>query len=334
MLLKIDTILIDEVSMVRADTLNMIDAKLKAARKSKEPFGGCQMIFFGDLFQLPPVGEKDELAQQYLNKLYHTNFFFGAPVIRRYPCKILELTRVFRQTDGLFIDALNEIREGKADEECLNFINQRVSTKYPDQVIIVTPTNAAANRINQEKLAALPSKEYELRGRITGRFSEKECPTDIVLKLKVGAQVMMLKNHSERKWVNGTLAILSKITDNAIYVTINGAELEVDKETWSKFEYYFDEEDQKLEKREIGSFEQYPIRLAYAITIHKSQGQTYDSVIVDYSDSSAFAAGQTYVALSRCRSFDGLYLPKPIIPKDIKVNQEIVDYIANQTIIR
>ena len=328
---SLDAIVIDEISMVRADVLDMIDAKMKVARENGQPFGGCQMIFFGDLFQLPPVDEKDKKSQAYIHDTYHTIFFFGAPACRVKPPRIIELTNVFRQNDQEFIDALNAFRIGNANEKHIDNINMRVGESKPSSgIITLVATNAVANRINQENLAKLTLPEFEYFGEITGNFPVADYPTDLIMKLRVGAQIMMLKNDPNKNWVNGTLGIVSYLSNELIKIKIHNREYSIDKETWSRYEYDYDPVQQKLQKKEVGSFKQFPIRLAYAITIHKSQGQTYDAAIVDYSEARAFTAGQTYVALSRCKTLERLYLTDPIQPSDIKVNQEVLDYMNNR----
>lgn len=336
---SLQTLVIDEISMVRADVMDMIDAKLKYARHNKQPFGGCQIIAFGDLYQLPPVMTNGQ-ASRYIEDKYTTIHFFGATEIRRHPFKIIELQHVFRQKDQLFINILNKIRLGQTDSSLLEDINSRCILPPQNlQYITLTGDNATADRINQEQLLEIPSREYVYTGTVTGDLKRANMPTDITLRLKVGAHIIMIKNdHTNNssidktrkaRWTNGTFGIISRLEPDCIHVIINGVEHSIDKEKWEKYQYRYDATEHKLEKDVVATFEQYPIKLAYAITIHKSQGQTYDAVKVDLSKG-AFAAGQTYVALSRCRSMETLYLAKPLKQSDIKVSQEVINYMKKR----
>ncbi len=335
------TLVIDEISMVSADIMDMIDAKLKYARNSQEPFGGCQIITFGDLYQLPPVVPSGQ-ASRYMEDRYTTIYFFGADEIRKHPFKIIELQYVFRQKDQTFIDILNKIRLGQTSKALLEDINSCcVVPPEDEQYITLTGDNATANMINKEKLLGLHSKEYIYDGAVTGDIKQSSMPTDLHLHLKVGAHVMMIKNdrtdnsstdkRKKARWVNGTLGVISQLTADGIKVEINGVSHWVDKERWEKYQYRYDAVEKQLEKDVVAVFTQYPIKLAYAITIHKSQGQTYDAVKVDLSKG-AFAAGQTYVALSRCRSMESLYLTKSLKQDDIKVSQEVIDYMKGRVV--
>lgn len=337
----IQTLVIDEISMVSADIMDMIDAKLKYARDSDEPFGGCQIIAFGDLYQLPPVVPSGQ-ASRYLEDRYTTTYFFGADEIRKNPFKIIELQHVFRQKDQTFIDILNNIRLGKTTTGLLEDINSCcVLPPADERYITLTGDNATANTINREKLLAIKSKEYVYDGVVAGDIKQSSMPTDLHLHLKVGAHVMMIKNdrtdnssndkRQKARWVNGTLGVISQLTDNGIKVEINGVSHWIDKEKWEKYQYRYNAETKSLEKDTVATFTQYPVKLAYAITIHKSQGQTYDAVKVDLSKG-AFAAGQTYVALSRCRSMESLYLTTALKQEDIKVSQEVVNYMKKRVI--
>ena len=337
----LQTLVIDEISMVSADIMDMIDAKLKYARNNQKPFGGCQIIAFGDLYQLPPVVPSGQ-ATRYMEDRYTTTYFFGADEIRNYPFKIIELQHVFRQKDPVFIDILNQIRLGKTSKAVLDDINSCcVLPPKDEKYITLTGDNATANRINREKLDALPSKEFIYTGRVTGDIKQSSMPTDLNLHLKVGAHVMMIKNdrtdntsndkRKKARWVNGTLGVISQLTDNGIKVEINGVSHWIDKEVWEKYQYSYDASTKSLNKDVVATFSQYPIKLAYAITIHKSQGQTYDAVKVDLTKG-AFAAGQTYVALSRCRSMSSLYLTSALKREDIKVSQEVVNYMKGRIV--
>lgn len=338
-LANLRTLVIDEVSMVSADIMDMIDAKLKRIRDSNEPFGGCQIIAFGDLYQLPPVIAKEE-ERQFIKDHYGTRYFFAVPAIQSHPFKIIELQHVFRQRDQQFIDVLNHIRTGDIDDEVMRCINDRcVMPPSNNRFITLTGDNATANAINRRELAALPTKVFTYCGFIDGNIEPKDMPTDKNLKLKVGAHVMMLKNDyvdskdedgaRKIRWANGTLGVISKLTRNKVYVRIHGVEYEVEKSSWDKYQYQYNRSTGRLERIPVGHFEQYPIKLAYAITIHKSQGQTYDSVRIDLSKG-AFATGQTYVALSRCRSLETLYLVAPLRKRDVMVSSEVADYMSHR----
>ena len=338
---ELDTLVIDEVSMVRADLMDMIDAKLKIARNNKEPFGGCQLIVFGDLYQLPPV-VSDNQVLRYLKDKYGTIYFFGAPVIQSHPFRIIELQHVFRQKDAEFIEILNSIRLGKVSSELLADINNRcVRPPENKQYITLTGRNMIADRINQRNLNLLNSQLYSYDGTLQGDIKQSGLPTDMNLGLKVGAQVMMIKNDRTHdpetgdshpmRWVNGSLGTVSSLTSSEVEVKIGERRYKVNQEIWEKAKYDYDNQTKQLEKTVVARFMQYPIKLAYAVTIHKSQGQTYDAVKIDLS-SGAFATGQTYVALSRCRSMSMLYLTTPLRPRDIMVSPEVVKYMAGAEI--
>ncbi len=340
MLQNLRVLVIDEISMVRADVMDMIDAKLQYARNSDLPFGGCQLIVFGDLYQLPPVVTAGK-EMAFLEHQYETVFFFGAKAVANHPFRIIELQTIHRQkviekddTNAAFINILNSIRLGQCNEKLINYINQQCLVEPKDnRYITITGDNNTANAINLNKLSSLPGKEYEYVADFDKRIiKQASMPADPILKLKVGALVMMIKNdHMDRqqkpRWVNGTLAIVNTLTDNSIVVDIDGVSHNVEKETWEKCEYDYDSSTRKLEKKVVATFTQYPIKLAYAVTIHKSQGQTFDAVKVDLARG-AFAAGQTYVALSRCRSIESLYLASPLKLKDIWVNPDVVKYMV------
>jgi len=339
MLASFQTLIIDEVSMVRSDIMDMIDAKLRKARGNQRPFGGCQIIAFGDLYQLPPFCGDNEI-RKYIYDKHYSEFFFAAPVFKQNPLKIIELQEVHRQKDEAFRELLNRVRVGENTTDILYQLNARcVEPPQGGQYVTLVPSNEAAHIINRQRLSQLPGKEFVFRGEIAGQFSQKEAPTDINLTLKVGASVMMLKNDPSGRWHNGSMGIIEGIEEpDIIRVRINdtfdntkGFLYEISKDTWQKFQYKYDSKKHSIEQEPIGSFTQFPLRLAYAITIHKSQGQTFERVKIDYSKNRAFAAGQTYVALSRCTSLAGLFLSKPLLSSDIKVNAEVVRFLAGNS---
>ncbi len=331
---NIDTLVIDEISMVRCDIMDMMDAKLRKAKNRPDvPFGGCQIVAFGDLYQLAPVMEKDDTIRKFLSDVYGSEFFFAAPGVKQNPFRIIELKTIHRQKDIDFINILNGVRVGKNDNSILNKINARNIAPSPNaRYITLTAKRSAADKVNIAKLNMLPTQEHTYHGNINGGFKADETPTDISLRLKVGAQVMMINNDNQKRWSNGTLGVVSALGSDKIQVDIKGTKYWIEPETWHKYHYKYFDAQPVIRKTVVGTFEQFPIKLAYAITIHKSQGRTFDSVMLDYSTGHAFSAGQTYVALSRCKSLNGLYLQEKLVPSDIKVQKEIVDFSNKSTI--
>lgn len=328
-LTHIDAIVIDEISMVRVDLMEAISDKLKLARKNELPFGGVQLIMFGDLFQLPPVVNDGQL-RRYFDHNYGGIYFFNAPSIKESEVKKLELNHIFRQSDEEFKELLNAVRNGDHSAAILTKINERVVEKMPDGgFITLAGHNNTVSTINHEKLDKLATKKKTYIASITGDLKESAFPTEKYLKLKIGAQVMMLKNDKlyPGRWVNGTLGIIKHLEEDVIKVEIEGVEHSVTKETWNSIRYSYNAQERKLDKEVVSSFTQFPVRLAWAITIHKSQGQTYQSVAIDLSEG-AFAHGQTYVALSRCQNFDGLYLTGPIRTEDIIVDPDVIEFMS------
>lgn len=326
---KLDAVIIDEVSMVRADLMDGIDYSLRINRKRlNEPFGGVQMIFFGDLFQLPPVVKGRDL-EDYFNEVYGGPYFFCSKVFRGNSIRCVELRKIYRQCDVAFIRMLNSIRENRLTSDLLQSLNSKVAPTLErvDQgdYVTLTTTNQAAFEINESFLDAIKEKEYVYDANIQGKFEESDYPTEATLRLKKGARVMLLRNDPLKRWVNGTLATIADLSEGSIAIDIDGSRYEINKEIWKKIEYYYDREEGRIEEKIIGSFEQYPIRLAWAITIHKSQGQTFHKVFIDLG-SGAFAHGQTYVALSRCTSFDGIKLRRPVESRDIIFDPRVYDY--------
>jgi len=325
---KIDTIVVDEISMVRADLLDAIDTSLRLHRASREPFGGTQVVFFGDICQLPPVVKEQEL-ERYFSTQYHTPFFFSSRVIQRTGLHVIELHRVFRQSDPQFIDVLNRIRRAEASIDDMIMINERcverahVSSR--DLRIILTTTNKAARQINQDRLDQLPAPELHSAAQVTGTFDEEAFPTDQHLGLKKNAHIMMIKNNGAM-WVNGTLGTVTGWDENTVKVSLPTGKHSVEREKWEVIDYRYNKEEERIEEYVVGSFEQFPLKLAWAITIHKSQGQTFDNVCIDMNKG-AFAHGQLYVALSRCRSLQGITMLTPVALTDLCFDERVKWFI-------
>jgi ATP-dependent exoDNAse (exonuclease V) alpha subunit len=324
----LETLIIDEVSMVRADMMDAIDASLRLNRnRPYDPFGGVQLVLIGDLFQLPPVVERD--LEEYFEDNYVTPYFFSAKVFSEIRLQKIELQHVFRQNDPEFILLLNKVRNKEIELSDLAKINQRhqPSLKFNthDLAITLTSTNALASAINLQRLSALPSQEYDFDAVIEGDFDDKSHPTDKKLKLRKGAQVMMVKNDPNKRWVNGTLGVIQHISDDSIKVSFGSVVHTIEQTSWEKSVYEYDRTYRSIESIVTGSFRQYPIKLAWAITIHKSQGKTFDNVIINLGYG-AFAHGQAYVALSRCRSYEGVYLNAPLKYSDIILDPRVRDF--------
>jgi len=325
---NLKTIIIDEVSMVRADLMDCIDVFLRSARGNSEPFGGVQMIIIGDLYQLPPVVSTQE--KPHFDNIYESPWFFHSAVFqsKNFSMKFVELEKIYRQKDGNFIDLLNAIRTNTIDASHIRAINLRHSIATNKDAIHLTATNARANEINQARLSELKAKPRSFESSTDGSIDTKQFPTEENLNLKKGAQVMFVNNDITGRWVNGTIGKVTKIGDDTITVKItNGDEVEVFPHTWDLYKYYFDNDTQSLSQEAVGSFTQIPLRLAWAITIHKSQGKTFDQVHIDLGRGS-FASGQTYVALSRCRTFEGISLEKPIKPSDIRLDWRVQKFLT------
>lgn len=330
----LDTIIIDEISMVRADLLDAIDWFLrKNGRDQHAPFGGAQMIFFGDLFQLSPIVKREE-SKLFAEK-YKSKFFFDAHALKDVDMRFVELRKVYRQSDGGFIDILNSVRTNSVKHDQLNYLNQRqhMALKSQDNSppITLTTTNSVADTINQERLEKIAAREFIFTGIIEGEFKERELPTMSQLRLKKGSQVMFVKNDLQRRWVNGTIGQIESIDDQSIAIRVPSPDgrsyvYPVEQEKWEVLEYKYDSETQTVHTVATGAFTQYPVKLAWAITIHKSQGLTFDKVIIDLG-SGAFTHGQTYVALSRCTSLEGIALSKPITRGDIRVEISVVKFM-------
>ena len=330
-LIHTDTIIIDEVSMVRCDIIDAIDYTMRKTLHNMLPFGGKQVIFVGDMFQLPPV-VKQGAEHELMHDLYHTEdfFFYKADVIKRMRLVKIEFQKVYRQEDQEFLHILENVRLNKTTPENLMHLNERVCqpTKEDGTVITLASLNRTADTINQQRLAEIGTDEYTYEGTVTGKFEEKRFPVDFTLKLKVGAQVMFTRNDQQKRWVNGTIGTVTKLAKDEIQVTTDsGATYVVPNCSWESYSYEYDKEARKMKKELIGTFTQYPLRLAWAITVHKSQGMTFDKLYLDLSRG-MFAAGQLYVALSRVRSLGGLYLSRPIIPQYAHTSREVLAYAS------
>jgi hypothetical protein len=334
LLRQAELLIIDEVSMLRADMLDAIDATLRFIRRSYKPFGGIQMLYIGDLFQLPPVVKDEEWTL--LRTYYESPFFFHAKALQQAPPLYLELKKVYRQREQRFVELLNRVRNNELAEADRALLNERYRPNYQPaddtKRIILCTHNYQADRINTEKLAALPAPSHTFIGEITGEFPENSLPTDKHLQLKEGAQIMFIKNDSgdDRRYYNGKIAEIITISGNEIIVRPEGSDdvFKLAQEEWKNVRYTVNKEKNEIEEEELGSFKQYPVRLAWAITIHKSQGLTFDHVVIDAGR--AFAAGQAYVALSRCTSLDGIILQSPITPECIQTDAHAVAFSRNE----
>ncbi len=334
LLRELELLIIDEVSMLRADLLDAIDEILRHFReKRRVPFGGVQVLFIGDLFQLPPVVSDNEWTM--MKEQYQSPFFFSAKVLEQNPPLHIELKKIYRQSDEKFISLLNNIRNNEITDEDFNLLGERfksASTEPKRDCITLTTHNYMADEINQRELKKLKGRTFQFEGMLSGNFSEKALPTELKLELKEGAQVMFVKNDSspEKRYFNGKLATIKRINADEILVTLSESnhELLIEKEKWKSVRYSLNKESGKVEEEELGSFTQYPIRLAWAITIHKSQGLTFDNAVIDAGQS--FAAGQVYVALSRCRTLDGLQLLSKITPDSVKNDERIIAFAKNE----
>ena len=317
---RLQLLIIDEISMARADLMDAIDIFLRKSRGNSAPFGGVQLVMFGDLYQLPPVVDSNEL-HVYLTEKYGGRYFFQANAFDHFQPKRIALVKNYRQKDQPFVDVLWKVRTGKADEADIALINDRYVPVSPDDesYVHLTSTKIAARQRNALFLERIKSELHISRARITGKFSESVYPTDVLLKLKIGAKVMMVKNDRYGRWVNGTIGRIAGFGKDSIDVDIDGQTYTVEKEGWENTRYRYNRSERRVIQEVSGTFVQYPVCLAWAITIHKAQGHTLNKICIDLGRK-AFDHGQAYVALSRCTSLDGIVLRRPITLDDIIVD--------------
>lgn len=326
LLREVEVLIIDEVSMLRADVLDMMDFSLRFIRRNSQRFGGVQMLFIGDLYQLPPVVRDEHILKMF----YNSPFFFDSHAIKEVPLLTIELTKVYRQSDESFLDILNAIRDGDVGSIDFEHLNERYDPTFEtgtESYVYLCSHNRMADEINQEKLKEIKVDPTTFEAKLFGEFKENQFPNEQFLELKIGAQVMFIRNDisGEKRYFNGKLGEISALDENEIKVVLDGSEREitVKREVWEQKKYFLDTE-KNIKEEVLGSFEQFPIKLAWAVTIHKSQGLTFDKVIIDAGKS--FTAGQVYVALSRCRTLEGIVLKSKITPEVIFKDNRILQF--------
>jgi ATP-dependent exoDNAse (exonuclease V) alpha subunit len=333
---KLDAIIIDEISMVRADLLDCIDHFMRLNGKDgKAPFGGIQMIFIGDLYQLPPIVTYRE--GKMFREHYKSEYFFDAYAFNGFDAEFVELDKYYRHSDSHFIELLNAIRNNTASEAHFKALNKRVDSAFNPAVsegyVTLVTTNALAERINSSSLAKLGGKAHTYTAEFEGKFERGYMPAEEELTIKIGSQIMLLNNDKYKRWVNGSVGSVTAIEkgsygdDQILVKLLDGSEVEVDRYTWELYQFAYDSKSKSLTPELVGRFMQYPIMLAWAVTVHKSQGKTFDKVIVDVS-SGVFANGQLYVALSRCRSLEGIVLRKKLEKKHVMTDWRVIKFLT------
>lgn len=329
-LVHADTIIIDEVSMVRADVMDAIDYTMRKVLRNNMPFGGKQMVFVGDMFQLAPV-VKQGPEKEMLTDIYRTNdfYFYKSEAIKRIRLVKIEFKKVYRQEDENFLNILEHVRMNRITPEDIAQLNSRIASPGDEAMVVTLASlNKTADEINNKRLSEISAPEFVYEGTINGRFEEKRFPVEQTLRLKVGAQVMFARNDQQRRWANGTLAKVCKLTKDEITVEMSdGVQYVVPCCSWDSVNFEYDLASRKMKKEVVGTYTQFPIRLAWAITVHKSQGMTFDKLFIDLSRG-MFASGQLYVALSRVRSLAGLYLSRGVIPQYAHTSNEILNYAS------
>lgn len=329
---NLDLIIIDEISMVRADMIDFMDRVLRYySGNNREPFGGKQLLLVGDIFQLEPVIKSD--FREILRRYYHNFFFFNAMAFSKIKLVSIELRKTYRQKEAGFVNMLDRVRENKATAEDLTKINSRYNRNVEigdgNFVMTLATRRDTVDYINEQKLEELPTEKYNFEGKIEGSWPESILPTSLNLTLKEGAQVVFVRNDKEHRWYNGTIARIARIDEAEITVELeDGSHYTLDCDQWENVQYEYDDKEKRIKETILGTFKQYPIKLAWAMTIHKSQGLTFNRVVIDM-EGGAFSCGQTYVALSRCTSLEGITLMNPITFRDIFVNQAVIEFSRN-----
>lgn len=332
LLKSLEVIVIDEVSMVRADIMDGIDLFLRLNRRINEPFGGVQVILLGDLLQLSPIVNREEMEG--FSDRYPSPYFFSSQVFSGMEFKYVELLKNYRQQDDQeFLKLLQAVKTGQLNESVLARINSRVlvgaaEAEFEQGLCVnLSTTNLIANELNQRRLHNLAGNEYIFEADMSGQFNERDCPAETVLRLKKGAQIMFIKNDSEGRWVNGTMGVIENGSKYSILVRLeNGRVYEIEPVRWESVKFVYSEDQERVVPQVVGWLEQYPLKLAWGVTIHKSQGQTFDRVVIDMGRGS-FAHGQTYVALSRCRSLQGIELKRPVEKRDFILDKRVLEFL-------
>ena len=326
---QLELIIIDEISMVRADIIDFVDRVLRVySGNMREPFGGKQLLFVGDIFQLEPVVTHD--TRDILRRYYRNFFFFNARAFEQINLVPIELRKIYRQSDSDFIALLDRVRINRATPADMSRLNQRCNPDYQEVngefAITLATRRDTVDSINDEHMKALKTPEFVYEGVIEGDFPENSLPTAFQLALKEGAQVIFIRNDKQGRWCNGTIGRVTRLSDQSVYVALeNGAEMQVEWEIWENMQYSYNEKEKKVEEKVLGSFSQLPLKPAWALTVHRSQGLTFSRVVIDFAGG-AFTGGQTYVALSRCTSLEGITLLKPLSERDIIVNPAVVEF--------